>query len=302
MVPAPFDPVSCLDWTGVWSLTQQRFRLLPTCYLFYGHHDDVGAQYCWADSNGCAAGSSFLDAVVRGLYELIERDSVAIWWYNRLARPQVDLTSFDAPYFERFVAGYRAVGRDVWVLDLTTDIGVPSFAAVSRDVHGPSEDILVSFGAHLDAEQAISHALMEMNHLLPAVLPANRDQLGDYPYPDPAQRRWWRTARVAEHGYLLPHPGSPSLERADYTVESELSPPAELARLRQALDERGLELLVLDQSRPDIGVPVAKAIVPGLRHFWRRLAPGRLYGVPVSMGWLDRELDESELNPVAMFV
>jgi ribosomal protein S12 methylthiotransferase accessory factor len=60
----------------------------------------------------------------------------------------------------------------------------------------------------------------------------------------------------------------------------------------------GLDFLVLDQTRPDIDVPVARVIVPGLRHFYRRFAPGRLYDVPVRLGWRDRPLSENELNPV----
>jgi ribosomal protein S12 methylthiotransferase accessory factor len=60
----------------------------------------------------------------------------------------------------------------------------------------------------------------------------------------------------------------------------------------------GLDFLVLDQTRPDIEVPVARVIVPGLRHFYRRFAPGRLYDVPVKLGWRDRALSEHELNPL----
>jgi len=41
-----------------------------------------------------------------------------------------------------------------------------------------------------------------------------------------------------------------------------------------------METLVLDQSRPDVNLRVAKIVVPGMRHFWARLAPGRLYDVP----------------------
>jgi len=58
-----------------------------------------------------------------------------------------------------------------------------------------------------------------------------------------------------------------------------------------------MEFLVLDQTRPDIGMPVVRVIVPGLRHFWPRFAPGRLYDVPVRMGHRDRPLAESDLNP-----
>jgi oxazoline/thiazoline synthase len=62
--------------------------------------------------------------------------------------------------------------------------------------------------------------------------------------------------------------------------------------------QKGLDFLVLDQTRPDIDVPVARVIVPGMRHFYRRFAPGRLYDVPVELGWRDRPLPESELNPI----
>jgi ribosomal protein S12 methylthiotransferase accessory factor len=49
-------------------------------------------------------------------------------------------------------------------------------------------------------------------------------------------------------------------------------------------------------------VPVCKVIVPGLRHFWARFAPGRLYDVPVRLGWLDAPTPEDGLNPTPMFL
>ena len=60
----------------------------------------------------------------------------------------------------------------------------------------------------------------------------------------------------------------------------------------------GLDFLVLDQTRPDIEAPVVRVIVPGLRHFYRRFGPGRLYDVPVKLGLRDRPLAEHELNPL----
>jgi oxazoline/thiazoline synthase len=62
--------------------------------------------------------------------------------------------------------------------------------------------------------------------------------------------------------------------------------------------QAGLDFLVLNQTRADIEVPVVRVIVPGLRHFYRRFAPGRLYDVPVKLGLRDRPLPEDELNPI----
>jgi ribosomal protein S12 methylthiotransferase accessory factor len=62
--------------------------------------------------------------------------------------------------------------------------------------------------------------------------------------------------------------------------------------------QKGLDFLVLNQTRPDIDVPVVRVIVPGMRHFYRRFAPGRLYDVPIKLGLRDRPLLEKELNPL----
>jgi ribosomal protein S12 methylthiotransferase accessory factor len=68
------------------------------------------------------------------------------------------------------------------------------------------------------------------------------------------------------------------------------------------VEAKGMEVLILDQTRPDVGLPVAKVVVPGMRHFWARYAPGRLYDVPVELGWLKRPKREKDLNPIAMFI
>jgi len=59
----------------------------------------------------------------------------------------------------------------------------------------------------------------------------------------------------------------------------------------------GMEMLVLDQTRQDVGLPVVKVIVPGMRSWWARFAPGRLYSIPVRLNWLESPLRENELNP-----
>jgi ribosomal protein S12 methylthiotransferase accessory factor len=63
-----------------------------------------------------------------------------------------------------------------------------------------------------------------------------------------------------------------------------------------------METIVIDYTRPDIGLSTAKVVVPGLRHFWPRLGPGRLYDVPHALGWLPRPLTEDELNPVPLLM
>ena len=71
---------------------------------------------------------------------------------------------------------------------------------------------------------------------------------------------------------------------------------------RRRIEAQGLEFLVLDQTRPDVGLPVARVIVPGLRFFRPRFGAGRLYQVPSTLGWLEAAPSEEALNPVPFFL
>lgn len=296
----PFDETATIDWTPLWSLTHGRTRYLPTASLFFGYPVALGHRYAGADSNGNAAGTSFEDAAVQGFMELVERDSVAIWWYNMLRRPAIDLDSFGIEYFADWQRRYRATGREVWALDVTSDLGIPTVVTVSRRIDKPVEDILIAFGAHFDITIAISRAMTEMNQFLPAVIGVTEEQT-QYAYPDPDQQRWWTTATLANQPYLAPAPG-PLRTAADYVDRSTADLADDVRLAQHIIEDAGMEMLLLDQTRPDIGLPVVKVVVPGMRHFWTRYAPGRLYDVPVRMGWLPHPTPESELNPIAMFL
>ena len=111
-----------------------------------------------------------------------------------------------------------------------------------------------------------------------------------------------KTATLANQPYLQPDPDQP-LRRPDRLSDHHSGDLLlDIQHCCRCLEAKGLEVLVLNQTRPLVGLPVVKVVVPGLRHFWARFAPGRLYDVPVQLGLLDRPLREEELNPVAMFI
>lgn len=296
----PFDEDALMDWTPVWSLTQQRHRLLPTGMLYFGAPSASGPHYLHADSNGNAAGSSIEDALLQGILELIERDAVALWWYNRTSQPGVDLDAFADPWLDELRDVYAGLGREVWALDLTSDFGVPVMAALSRRVDRDHQEILFGFGAHLDPRLALRRALTELNQMMPQLIAAEPD--GRYRCDDPDMVRWLRTATVAAEPYLAPDGRRPALGSGDYGYQPNADLLADLHVLQGKVEELGMELIVLDQTRPDVGLPVVKVIVPGMRHFWARLAPGRLYDVPVRMGRLAEPTPYNQLNPTPMFL
>jgi bacteriocin biosynthesis cyclodehydratase domain-containing protein len=289
-IPHRFDASKAIDWTPVWSLTEQKHKYVPTGFCYYNYPMPEAERFCKADSNGNAAGNTLEEAILQGFMELVERDCVALWWYNRLSRPGVDLTSFDDPYFVQLQQFYREQNRELWVLDLTADLGIPAFAGLSNRTVG-SERIAIGFGAHLDPKIAILRALTEVSQL-----GLELDKIPDERIKGES-KDWWLEVTRTSHPCLVPDASQPLKTASDYPNRWSDDIYTDVMTCVEIAQAVGLETLVLDQTRPDIGLNVVKVIVPGMRTFWSRLGPGRLYDVPVKLGWRTVPLPEAEMNP-----
>jgi len=286
-VPTLFDETARIEWSPVWSLRDARFKHLPTGLLYFFYR---GPGAFSADSNGCAAGNTLEEAIVQGFLELVERDAYAIWWYNRLQRPALDLGGFDDSYVRDLRRQLGLAGRKLWVLDVTSDLGVPTYVALTHWMQNGQQNIEFGSGAHFDPRIALLRALTELNQFLSlGLMNGGSGEKSSLDGQTPL--------RLDDYPYLVPDGGAPTQPELNSTFgERDTHEQAE-ACVRLAA-QAGLDFLVLDQTRPDIETPVVRVIVPGLRHFYRRFAPGRLYDVPVKAGLLDRPRLESELNPI----
>jgi bacteriocin biosynthesis cyclodehydratase domain-containing protein len=281
-VPDPVDPSAKIEWSPVWSLRDQRLKYLPTGLMYFFYRD------FHTDSNGCAAGNTLAEAIVQGFLELVERDAYAIWWYNRLRRAAVDLSHFDDSYVRDIQTQFADAGRKLWVLDVTSDLGIPTYVAIMHWMQNGQENIEFGSGAHFDRRIALLRSLTELTQFLSIGMMGGAS--GEKPTLDGVT-----PLRLEEYPFLIPSnnpivPPAPGLKVHDNTRE-QVNACVDIA------SRAGYDFLVLDQTRPDVEVPVVRVIVPGLRHFYRRFGPGRLYDVPVKQGLLDRPLPESELTP-----
>ncbi len=284
-VPLPFEASSVVDWSPVWSLTHGRRRWAPTAFCYSNTPVAPAERYCYFNPNGHASGNCLEEAVLHAFFELVERDAVAIWWYNKLARPRVDLSSFQQPYFVELEEHYRSLGYRIWVLDITTDLGIPAFCTLALREDG--NRWCVGFGCHRDARLGVQRALTELNQLF--------DPTADPP-PVP-----WDVSDVVDRSFLLPDETKPARKMSDFPYVQRDDLRDEVMDCVAAAARAGLETLVLDQTRPDIEMCAVKVIVPGMRHFWPRFGPGRLYEIPVKMGLSERAITEAEINAVPLF-
>jgi ribosomal protein S12 methylthiotransferase accessory factor len=297
-IPEEFDGDAEIEWTPVWSLTHDTRRYLPTALCYLGDTGRPGEpRTCASTSSGNAAGNTLEEACLQGVLELIERDAVALWWYSRARRPGVALDTFDDPRIHALRRAYADLGREMWVLDLTSDLEIPVFAAISR-VDAAAEEIVLGFGAHLDPRVGVSRALSEMNQGLAGSLA--RRTAGVSTWNERDADRWERTATLDNQPYLAADAGVAERRREDFRDASIGDLREDVRVCQSALERGGLEMLVLDLTRVDVAMPVVKVVVPGLRPYAPRFAEGRLYDVPVQLGWIPARLAETQLNPLPM--
>ncbi len=284
-IPEMLPPDREVLWCPVFDLADASWKYVLKSSCYYGHHDD-GRVYSTADSRGVAAGPDREFCLWNALLELIETDAAAIWNANALLRPEVDMQSFANPLLSRLYRVHHDLGRTLTVLDVTMDIeGVCVFAALSHDP--AAGNTIKGFGAHPEAEKALEKALKECCQMLPNVMQC--DEQGNYTPKNVAQQAHFQHA-----AHFQPASGEKLLAR-DYAGKKQLTT---LQEIIDALLTKNIMPLMLEHTRPELDLHVVRVFGVGMRPWFNRRGPGRLYDVPVSLGLRTNSITEDQVFPV----
>lgn len=264
-VPEPFCEDEEIEWTPGWSLITGRRMLLPKA-LCYEYYRPPGKRWIgFADSNGCAAGAHRETAILSGILELVERDALALWWYNQTRLPEIDHSSLTEVRCRNVCSKLESEGWRVSLQDITTDLRIPVIAAVAEDAKGCW---VRGSAADFDPAVALERAVCEL----------------------------WQMA--GERRRPAPAPATSGIRNA-YTgvVRGANFDPTEAAAeaCSRITAATGSEVAAFDLTRGEIGFPVVRIVAPGLRHSKPRFAPGRLFDTPVRLGWIEKPRKEEEL-------
>ena len=182
-----------------------------------------------------------------------------MWWYNRLRCAEIDSDRLGDSYVRNLRAQFAGMGRSLWLLDVTSDLGIPVVVAVLRWKEGSRERIAFAAGAHFDLRVAAIQAVAELSQVL-AVDEMRQRTAG------PARDGHSDVLHLRKNTYLLPR-GKATVRRAVSAKFASLDRRDQILACVGLARRRGLDFLVLDQTRPEVQVPVVRVIVPGLRPF-----------------------------------
>ncbi|WHY72902.1 TOMM precursor leader peptide-binding protein [Fictibacillus enclensis] len=311
----PLTPDRSIDWVWGYSLTQERPLLVPETFAYYSL--GCGGGFVYETSNGCALGGSLEEAILYGIFEIVERDSFLMTWYGRLPLPCLDPASINDQEFQLMIERLRTVaGYEVRLYNSTTENGIPSVWAIAKSTKSTGMNVVCAAGAHIDPMRAVKGAVQEIAGMLLNLdekLEHNREKYVSMYHDSYLVRQMedhsmlYGLKETEERlSFLL---DQPAVRRFDEEFASPNQHPDLLDDLKDILNIfQGLqmEVIVVDQTSPELKrnrLHCVKVIIPGMipmtfgHHLTRLKGLDRVLNVPAKLGYTKKPLNMSDLNP-----
>jgi ribosomal protein S12 methylthiotransferase accessory factor len=311
-----YDPESPIEWVWGYSFLEEHPILVPNQLAYYSLGD--GGGFVYENSNGCAVGGSLEEAILYGIFEVVERDSFLLTWYARLQVPRLDYSSSGDSELILMIQRLKAVtGYEVSLYNTTMENGIPSIWALAKGTAEHSVNLICSAGAHLDPIRAAKSAIHELAGMIPM-----------------AEGRWkerrleaeamldnsFLVQQMEDHSLLY---SLPQAEERLHFLLAEQNPvrtfaeefhslpwqedlTEDLKQILQVFHSFQMDVIVVDQSSSETlrnGLHCVKVLIPGMlpmtfgHHLTRLIGLNRVLDVPMKLGYANHRLTWQELNP-----
>jgi ribosomal protein S12 methylthiotransferase accessory factor len=281
-----------LEWLRGTDLRSAEQVWVPSCAVLKPRRGDRTPRVYRGSTNGLASGNTIEEAVCHGLAEAIERDAWTLAIVRGMLLPRIraiagavaagaacdvsaihdvvpdgrlfpiiDLTTLAEPA-RALAAKFAAAGVRVVVRDITTDLGIPTFVAAGWETPAGRIHFHSGLGTHPDARVAATRALTELAQSRLTIFQGVREDIDKVAQRDgvvdrPSQSLWLSDGPLksfdAVHSY-----------RNDDILE-------DIQIMSDRVHAAGLEqVIAVDLTRPEVGLPVVKVLVPGLEHWAAR--------------------------------
>jgi len=257
ILPKSVDPNTAISWVWAYDIIQDEPVLVPAHAVFHPLDISHGRLFR-THTNGIASGNTLEEAIFHGLAEVVERDAWSLVEATRNAGPVVSGIT-DERCLEVMEA-FREAGVEVIVRDITSDIRLPTIAAVCDDVALKDPTLLCTgMGSHTCPEIAVLRALTEVAQSRATQLfvdgtkatGADMRRVMGYDRTKRMNKKWFVTESESAYGDIQAYRSDDFLKDIGYVLDE----------LKRAGFDR---CIVADLTRDDVGVPVVRVIVPGL--------------------------------------
>lgn len=299
----PLSPLSSADrirWIEGTDLSQNRPRWVPAVMATYALHPWATENFWYRISTGFAVHSDPEEATLRAIFEVIERDAMALTWLQQLPIPQIPRSRMNL--WDSTLAIIRRCDDHyltVRLFDATTDTKVPTALCLLTSEHSETlHNWLGTATARTLAEAAEKSILDTLGSRPPIGVPEVKSSYEEF--NDISDGAFFMGRREMAEAFTF-LTDAPTAER----------PPGDLAQgVHEALADvlrnlscLGISPIIVDRTRPEIaslGLTAVNAVIPGLmpmslHPLAQYRGTARLYDAPRNLGYQCHP--EEGLNP-----
>jgi ribosomal protein S12 methylthiotransferase accessory factor len=249
-----------LEWNLAHDLISGNDFYVPSNAVFHPYNHENNAESLFkSNTNGLASGNVLEEAILHGIFEVIERDAWSIFELTHKNCSQIDLDTIKSDLINETIDKFESNGIKIKLMDFTADIKIPTIAASADDTVTRDAGLLtLGMGTHLDPEVAVLRALTEVAQSRATQINGARE---DTVRADFAREAGYeRMKRINKH-YFQQEETQVNLDDIENKSTTSIMKDMEIVK-DELTDNDITKILYTDLTRPELDVSVVRVIIP----------------------------------------
>ncbi|WP_407413841.1 YcaO-related McrA-glycine thioamidation protein [Methanobrevibacter sp.] len=254
-----------LEWSLSHDIISDRDYYVPTNAIYHPYlHDNRLQSLFKSNTNGLASGNILDEAILHGIFEVIERDAWSIFELTHKNYSQINLDSIESKIVNDAIDKFESNGIKIKLMDFTADIKVPTIAASADDTVTKDAGLLtLGMGTHLDPEVAILRALTEVAQSRATQINGARE---DTVRADFAREAGYERMKRINKYYFRQEETQIDLSEIENKSTNSINKDIEIVK-DELMSNDISKILYTDLTRPELGIPVVRVIIPEMELF-----------------------------------
>lgn len=211
------------------------------------------------NTNGLASGNVIEEAVLHGIFEVVERDAWSIFELTKRNKKQIDLDTIENETVNELVEKFTEQGIKIKLMDITADLKIPTIVASADDTVLKDAALLtLGVGTHLNPEIAAIRALSEVAQSRATQIHGTRE---DTVRADFMRKAGYENMKRTNKDYFVEEDEKINLSDIENKITGSIKRDIEVSI--EEVQKAGLDKVIYyDLTREEIGVNVARVIIP----------------------------------------
>ena len=267
-LPKEFEKMDMANFPLEWSLTHDLISdedyYIPTNAIFHPYTHENAKSLFKSNTNGLASGNILEEAILHGIFEVIERDAWSIFELTHKNYSQIDLNSIENELICKTIEKFESEGIKIKLMDFTADIDIPTIAASADDTVTKDAGLLtLGMGTHLDPEVAVLRALSEVAQSRATQINGAREDTVRADFIREAG--YERMKRINKYYFKQENE---TIDFADIENKSTTSITKDIEIVKNELISNDIKkILYVNLTRPELDINVVRVVIPEMELF-----------------------------------